>query len=173
MKIGLFFYIVVLFVSVAALVVALLSYQRELTNVGSLQLSSVNSVYSEFNQTILSTYTGSTVKRALTLDGTWNTMPNNLITIPFGNTTYRVLINGYSSVSSGSMEFYFTGYRSDTDVGFFPINNIRYIKSFPSGWSVQTTVETLNSQQSLAIYVQGPSGTSIVWKAVVEMLVNS
>jgi hypothetical protein len=39
----------------------------------------------------------------------------------------------------------------------------------PTGWVINA-IEALNSGESLVIYVQGPNGVEITWKAEISLL---
>lgn len=169
MKIGLFFYLIVLAISVIALVVSVISVRQQETSFSGLKVRSINASLPEYQQYILGSTTSSSSRKPLTLNGTWDLNVNNLISIPEGYSTYRLLLTAQSELYQGSFLTYFTSLRNTYSSGFTPISGTTIIKTMPAGW-VLNAIEATNSGESLVIYVQGPNGTGITWKAEVTLL---
>lgn len=169
MKIGLFFYLIVLAISSIALVVAVVSVRNQQTSFSGLKVKSVNASLPEYQQYILGSTTSSSTRKPLTLNGTWDTSSTNLISIPEGYTTYRLLLTAQSELYQGSFLTYFTSLRNTYSAGFTNITGTTVIKTMPTGW-VLNAIEAINNGDSLVLYVQGPNGASITWKAEVSLL---
>jgi hypothetical protein len=169
MKIGLFFYLIVLAISAIALVVSVVSVRNQTTSFSGLKVKSVNAALPEYQQYILGSTTSSSTRKPLTLNGTWDTSSTNLIAIPEGYTTYRLLLTAQSELYQGSYITHFTSLRNTYSAGFTSVSGTIIIKSMPTGW-ILNAIEATNNGQSLVLYVQGPNGASITWKAEVSLL---
>jgi hypothetical protein len=64
---------------------------------------------------------------------------------------------------------YFTSLRNTYSAGFTNITGTTVIKPMPVGW-VLNAIEAINNGESLVIYIQGPNGASITWKADITLL---
>ena len=169
MKIGLFFYLIVLAISIIALVVSIISVRQQETSFSGLKVRSVNATLPEYQQYILGSTTSSSSRKPLTLNGTWDINASNLVTIPEGYTTYKLLLTAQSELYQGSFVTYFTSLRNTYSSGFSAVSGTTIIKAMPVGW-ILNAIEATNSGESLVIYVQGPNGTGITWKAEVTLL---
>lgn len=169
MKIGLFFYLIVLMISSTALVVSILTNRNKTTSLAGLKVQSVNSTLPEFQQYILGSTTSSSSRKPLTLNGTWDIGLQNMVVIPEGYTTYRLLLTAQSEQNQGSIITHFTSIRNNYSSGFTARSGTVIVKAMPNGWIINA-IEPTNNGDSLVIYVQGPNGIGITWKAELILL---